>query len=352
MEYRLFNRVFFAILAALILPCLGIMFYMEPTTGELTRLGGYLENNYGENTAQEYFETPLFEKITDLDHYKGYYDVIVVGDSFSDNFNYGWQNYFANAMGVSMASFNMNITPLDEILASPQLKKTPPKLFIYQSVERNILMRHPLCTKLFANEKQPPSIDIKPDPLNIEPKKKLFRPEKGLNLEQFNFSNAINFVSKSLPRELLGVNRTTVTQFPLDRSNLFSNEKSDNLLVINKDFMLVGRTKEQINSAKCSLLSLQHHVENELEVPFVALFFPDKTTLYNPYVKEGQFKDRSIISQVESTENLNVASLYTPLKAAISNGEKDIYLPNDTHCSYKGYKIAADSLVSYLRESK
>ena len=36
-------------------------------------------------------------------------------------------------------------------------------------------------------------------------------------------------------------------------------------------------------------------------------------------------------------------------RGAIREGAVDVFLPNDEHCGYLGYKIAANSLVTALR---
>ena len=141
-----------------------LSFYMEPISNELTRMGGYLENDYGWNSPQEHFIQPLFKKAYSIEDYQQYYDVVVVGDSFSENESHGWLNYFSNRSGLTVISFNMISVALDEVINSPIYQEKPPKLFIYQSVERNVISRHGSCasnnssiTKKFTI----PQMDIK-----------------------------------------------------------------------------------------------------------------------------------------------------------------------------------------------
>jgi hypothetical protein len=37
------------------------------------------------------------------------------------------------------------------------------------------------------------------------------------------------------------------------------------------------------------------------------------------------------------------------LISAIHNGEQDVYLPDDTHWGSSGYQIAAETLLTFLR---
>ena len=46
--------------------------------------------------------------------------------------------------------------------------------------------------------------------------------------------------------------------------------------------------------------------------------------------------------------NINTPRLDILLHKAIDNGEKDVYLPNDTHFGTKGYQLTAKSVTNFL----
>jgi len=139
------------------------MVYMEPESNELTRMGGYLENEFGWNAPQEHFAKPMFDMARSIEDYKRYYDVVVLGDSFSENQSHGWQNYFARESGLSVITFRLGRVKPDDILNSQVYRKQPPKLFIYQIVERNIINRHKKC----ANDTETGETHFQPGPIPI-----------------------------------------------------------------------------------------------------------------------------------------------------------------------------------------
>lgn len=70
------------VLPTVVLALVGV-FYFQPYWGPLTRKSGYLENNFGWTQPQEIFDKPLFRIAKSVAEYDKYYDVVVIGDSFS-----------------------------------------------------------------------------------------------------------------------------------------------------------------------------------------------------------------------------------------------------------------------------
>lgn len=352
MNFSLYNKVILILFGITAIPLFLICFYMEPSSNELTRMGGYLENDYGWNIEQEHFEQPLFNKAGSIEDYKQYYDVVVLGDSFSEDESHGWLNYFVNDTGLTVISFDMNRIPVDEVINSPIYQKQPPKLFIYESVERNIISRHSQCDadiQLDTTGYTSPYIELQPLGVSI---KTISRNRKYYSIDGLDFHSTINYVKKAVARNIFDVNITEVHRFQLSRSGLFSNREDRSLLVITRDFQLKDVSAKQVEIAKCNLLSLQNKVRKNNRTNFIALVFPDKTTIYSEYLLDKSYANMSVVRKIENTPGLNIAHLVVDFKQSVRDGVVDFYLPNDTHCGYYAYKMAAHAVQNKLPSSK
>lgn len=348
MPYAIYNKIILITLGVVLIPLFSIMFYMEPLNEELTRMGGYLENDYGWNSPQEHFPKPLFKLAKSFDDYNKYYDVVVIGDSFSNNESSGWQNYFVNETGLSLISFDMKFIGINEILNSSIFKDKPPKIFIYESVERNILSRHPSCNSDRDIRKYNINLNLNIQPLNANIEVK-YRSRESLSIEGLNVSSAINYTKKSISRNIFGMDTTEITNFKLNKSGMFSSDINDSLLILNRDFKLMNATAEKISIAQCSLLAMQSKIRKSNKTEFVALIFPDKTTVYSEYFIDKTYSNISIIDRLERTKGLNITSLVNDYKSSVKNGAIDFYLPNDSHCGYMGYKLAGKALFKVIK---
>jgi len=348
MGFPSYNKALLITASIFLIPLIGLTLYMQPLSHELTRMGGYLENDYGWNSPQEHFEPPLFKKAGSIDDYGKYYDVVVLGDSFSDNESYGWQNYFVNETGLKTISFNMFSTSVDEIIGSPVYLKHPPKLFIYESVERSIPSRHNECN---AKEKSKGDKHIKPminmNPLNAVAKKKE-RDTRLFFTADKNIGTATNYITKYVARNIFSKNITEVEEFNLNKTGLFSSKINDSILVLTRDFKIKDVNDKQIETAKCSLLSLQDKIRLNNKTEFIAMVFPNKTSVYSKFMLDISYSKTNIASKIEDTPGLNIAYLFDSFVESVGNGVVDFYLPNDTHCGYYAYKQAAKSVITIL----
>jgi hypothetical protein len=103
--------------------------------GDLTRLGWYANPLYAPARPQLEFQAVKFK----VGPYEGCHDIVILGDSFSAA---GWPNYLA-AQGWSVAvvppsdtaSRNLDV---EGLVSSAAYQVYPPKLFIYESAEREL----------------------------------------------------------------------------------------------------------------------------------------------------------------------------------------------------------------------
>lgn len=349
--FKVFNSVFLSLFGTTLLLVLGVYVYMQPLVGELTRLGGYLENHFGWTEPQEHFESPLFTLATSIDDYDRRYDVVVIGDSFAVDLSKGWQNYLAAATGWSIIAFNMNRIDPEDVLNSPIYQEAPPQLLVYQSVERNLISRFDECpvTVPESGATPAPLPTLRPQPIPARIERIGMDRYPTAPVEGIGIDSAFNFLQKAADRRLFKRNDTETHAFALSRNDLFSNASSQTLLVITRDFRIHGATPNDIDTAKCGLVALQNRIERSGRTIFVGLLFPDKTTVYGPYITDPDYVNASVVDAFTNQNGLHVTQLDRRFRAALDSGVVDLYLPNDTHCGYVGYQIAADAVLDVLR---
>ena len=145
MKYKKYNLIILAPLGLLIIAILFTANVLQPINGVLTRLGGYSENEFGWNLPQERFKSRMYVS-GKYGLYDKNYDVVVLGDSFTNHMRDEvmhpagyWPNYFVNATGLDLIAYNSRDTNIRKLIESDGFKKFPPRLFIFQIVERDLI---------------------------------------------------------------------------------------------------------------------------------------------------------------------------------------------------------------------
>ena len=135
--HRHFARWLLVLVITPVAVLFALVIYLQPLYGELTRLGYYPEREFGWNDPQVVFPNIKPAFLTSLDNKNSYYDILVLGDSFSfARPEAQWQNYLAAATGESVGSLDIYKVSLSQVLASKEFLEHPPKVFIFEAVER------------------------------------------------------------------------------------------------------------------------------------------------------------------------------------------------------------------------
>ena len=141
---------------AIMLTIVGFALYLVPMSGmisvgsgDLTRIGWFSNNRYGNRKPNLAFRPPLFTVAGTLDRH---FDVVIVGDSFSADLEKSWPNYLA-AKGLSVLVIGLADNPerrsgtadiedqITALLRTPTFRDTPPSVFIFESIERFLKRR-------------------------------------------------------------------------------------------------------------------------------------------------------------------------------------------------------------------
>lgn len=132
------HRAYALSLAAAILGIAGALaagsLELEPFSGDLARIGRFDEADYGWSGAQTRFAKPLFQTSpARIDH-----DIVVLGDSFSNDGETSWPNYVAGLTGARIATFHVRGKSWRKLLDDPSYRASPPKIFVLEIVERDL----------------------------------------------------------------------------------------------------------------------------------------------------------------------------------------------------------------------
>jgi hypothetical protein len=344
-RFRPYNLFFLAALTAVLGPLSLFSLRLEPLSGNLTRLGGYSENDFGWTMAQE-----RIVSLTDPIEKNGIYDrpvdILVFGDSFSKSGL--WQNDFREKTSLSITTLNLNATSVEEVVGSPTFKVSPPRILIYESVELFLRDRFYNGTRdchIIPSTGTPP-LRIS----EVEMRRAAWTRQNTAAWTRIDPGLAANFLFKNLSRDLLSIDPFQVARFRLSRADLFSNRSADHILIYKMDLQKQSWTPEQVESIRCGLIDLQNRVQANGRTFFVLLVAPDKLTAYSTYIMDRDFTKFSQLDRLASDPGLHLPRVDQALKKAIDAGVKDVYLPDDTHWGSAGYKIAAETLVEYLKE--
>ncbi len=324
----------------------------QPLVGDLTRIGGFRENDFGWNAPQTEYLEVLYDQIEQLSDYDEYYDVVVLGDSFTFlDQKRSWLNFFVDKTGCKVAAFHQSKFEIIDILNSSQFVSNPPRFFIYQSVERGIVSNILFQSGIYSPELESsqnntdlPSFSIAP--LGKE-KETVLRYIKKSDFEN-RLSEAASYILRLIKRKVFKIAKVQI--LPLQKeTSLFSSKVKDFVLVSNRDFEKVLITDEDTGEASRKINVIQQRVESNRATEFLLLVLPDKLTVYYNSLSEKP-DYRGLIGRLG--RDLSFVRMDTFLQKKVGEGIEDIYMPNDTHTSSHGNELIAQMLVERLSADK
>lgn len=342
-----FLSVFFCLLAAAMAALVATSIYVQPLEGDLARMGGYAERDFGWNRPRQ-----LLAAEVKLDYaYEHYHDVLVIGDSFSKSGL--WQSFLRRDTGLSFATLHWDKVSVDALLANPAFLREPPKIVIAEFGIRSFPQRFTGssgtgCAVPARSATALPSLP-KGSPTPVAMVESRRRTESAL--ADINLKFALLFLEKTSLRALFNHDFTPVKKYALTRQDLFSNRKSGELLVLESWFDRKEWSKEELDRAVCSAANLQAHIQSNGQTLLLLLPIPDKGSAYAKYIVKPEFASTAEIFQRLADSGLNTARADWLLREAIDRGEQDVYLPDDTHLGTRGYQLVAEALWGFLKKT-
>lgn len=326
---------------------------LELGTGDLTRIGWYPNNLYGNLKPQARFEPPLVRVAAALD---GAYDVLILGDSFTGDADKCWANHLA-AHGVSVlviplaqdtapgaASDSRAIErQVAALVDSPAFREHPPGVVVFQSIERMLKRRLVDAAEPCAGEG--PAAPPVPSPVLRRSEASAYRIEAfALSTARRNDEQQLTYARDFLinnVRKLFGW-KPDVRRYEL-REPRFSSARPRALLVLYAELDKGAWNDADVAIMRCQLATLQQRVQANGRSLFLTLLIPDKLSAYHPDLVDGS-PPRGIIGRL-ADPRFNWVAADEALRAAIVAGETDVYLPNDTHFGTRGHEVTAEAVL-------
>ena len=312
--------------------------YLEPLSGDLTRLGAVAERSWGWSVPQT---LPAIKRKGPED----YESIVVVGDSFSEP--NVWQQILENETDRYTKTYAWDAIGSFDCLHGHivQIKKQAPAVtnLILETVEREFVPR-------FGTNDRPavdcPTLEIKTtggrhgSPTSTQHR----------SIFAWQLPDPI-YAAKAAYGEARAYSRATVAGdaviVPLRTGQFFSNRRSAWLLYYAGDLEKNKWGANDIATAIRNLKSLSEYAES-LNVKVTIVVIPDKSTVYAEYALDQM----TSIKQYPIWEKLQHAGISsidlqdhfrTSLFSTV-----DLYLPNDTHLGFNGYSVLARTVAAKL----
>jgi len=285
---------------------------------------------------------------------KNSFQVLTIGDSFSNREQYGYQN-FLSMQGISILNFDRFLTfndmktdfnpiqKLIELINGDFFESIIPNVIILQTLEREIIYR---VENVDFNK------TISFDSLKKEIKNP-FQIQKVDNEIDF-FSDATLKIPFTNFQYLYRPNPTysQTYKFKTTANKLFSGNP-DNILVYHGDIKLMKQKNDtsKINKLNEVVIKINDLLASK-NIKLIVLISPDKYDLYYPYIKNKENLEEPMFFNHFS--KLPKPYIYIPAYEVLSErikNQKDIYYYDDTHWSPFAAQIIANEITNAIQKN-
>ena len=336
-----------------IIPFLGLylftkIFY-EKDKGDLFRLGYIIDfENYNRSDIfkEDYKTKKIFNNVSEINLNDSInYDVLTIGDSFSEQENLGYQNALAKLNNTKILHLdnylnNNPIETLNSFLNGNVLDKIKVKYIILESVERLFVQRREFDTKKIIDiDSLSNNIKKNKDKIKNEISKKESK-EDFFSRETLKFSltniyylfddNAFKSQTYRVKtnHKLFSVNDNRLLFFEEDIKNISINNDNKNIIKLNN---ILNNLSERLSKKGMKLIVIP---------------CPDKLDFYYEFISEKSKYTKPIF--FDTYQNLPKKYFFiNSKKILLEKGKnmKDLYFFDDTHWSPKASNIIAKELI-------
>ena len=358
--HRHFARWLFMLVITTVAGLFALGIYLQPLYGDLTRTGYYSEKEFGWYEPQEIFpHTQLVFPASQADsgQYEHYYDIVVLGDSFSyKRPESQWQNFFSAATGESVATLYIGKVELATLLANPIFRKNPPKFLVVESVERRLPIHLKENIRDCDSTQLPLSIsnNIEGRMIGQSQLKESLpgitqRVARDTRWTGVKLAYVRGFLWNNLLRKFSDREHTEALRVRFNRPAPFSSNNKNEMLVYTDDVQKIRWWQDfGMSAMNCRIEAMRSQVEANGYTRFVLMVAPDKLTAYADYLSDPKLRNVSLLSGLADLHPSVIPRLDHSLFEAIRSGKQDVYLPDDTHWGSNGQRIAAETLISFL----
>ena len=315
-----------------------VSLYVVPkATGDLGHLALIeMDDEYGKSFVSRGVKVMAYTTVNTTDELKAIHvNVLTVGDSFSQLGVDGYQNYMA-AEGLTVANTKRNLydNPIlyaYNILDGGIVDSTNIDVMIVEVGERDFLAK---IDDFSVDKIEKPDLEVPTDDA-----------DEGSNANEWSFLRARDYVIYRL-----GIRRP-VYMATLNQ-DYFDSKDPRKLYFYYADLeeMSVG---EPLKHKIKEVFDLMLNLANEKGIDFLLMIPVDKYDLYQDHIVDNPYPHPKTINEdvreiLGDTANLILCKYY--LKPMLEKGEKDVFLFDDSHWSYKSAKVVGEELGRRVKE--
>lgn len=320
--------------------------YYTINEGDLVRLGFLYENPTPKSSIDKQYNFPKrYTLLSEIDiTKKSKFNIMTIGDSFSDRGNLGYNNILANK-GVSVLNIDRNIAGenpnqiLIQLLNSNFFDQIEVEYVVLQSVERIFKKR---------TEELDFDLGLELEAISKMAKNKMEEPDT-TEIKFFSNATALALISNIgycfRPNSFFsGIYKCKIS------SNLFSNNP-DNILFLNDDYSFLDKKNDSVTIYNgIEAIEKINALAAKRNIKLMVLISPDKYDLYYNYLVDKEKMQKplffSLYNQApKSYINIDAYGILTELM----DKEKDLYYYDDTHWSPKSAEIIANEILRYMK---
>jgi hypothetical protein len=311
---------------------------LEPLSGDLARIGRFDEADYGWHGHQARFERPLFQ----VNPGRISHDIVILGDSFSNDGAAGWPNYVAAETGARIATFHVRGRPWRAVLNEPSYRASPPKVFVLEVVERDLKEILGAAPRSCGPGAPAPRVRLAYSPRTAalesvgRPTRRTFAQLDPLHFAQLEWARLLR---------RLGRSSGEAVEVALTR-RAFSSRRGDSTLIYTGDVLKRFWIAPDLKAVDCGVRAIQDAVQRDGRTLFLTMLVPDKLTAYSPYLADRSLAGLGVLDRLDSIARVPVAAA---LAREIHAGTLDVYLPDDSHLGSSGQEAVARALIEELR---
>jgi hypothetical protein len=335
-----------------LLPIIGLYAFLKVfyTTdkGDILRVGYIADShkNYRDIFKNEFDRKVYFTLLSDLDLDKPHeFTVMTIGDSFSEQKQFGYKNYLAEKEGISLLHYDSflhdnPIQTLSDMLNGDLLDKVNVKYIILQSVERHFAAR----IKDFDDDSKLTIDSVKNAigkyiPPTETPDEAKFFSDLILKFPLYNIK--YKFDDNAYDSDIYKVKTN---------SQLFSVPEHDMLFFFEDLINFPAHDNPELIEKLNNQLNILDKKLKARNITLIVLPCPDKSDFYYNEItnKEAYYKPAFF----EQMDKKPKQYIYIDAKKVLQtkmNGRKDAYFYDDTHWSPWSAKIIADTLSGHIK---
>lgn len=340
-----FLKLLFLFLTPFILLIFNYMLFFKKSEGDLNRLGKVVFDPDYRTQFQHQFNKPklYFELSPQVLKTSDSVGILTLGDSFSDQNNYGYQNYLSSFQHLKVYNLDKKFIPKNNQIEFAFALKNENILYsmnvkylILQVVEREFVRRG---TEINMNQIIPlhyfdldRTISEVPKNSDLNIIKDIFRFPLYNSFYNFHNKGLISPVYKMKLKSKLFTTR--------DQELFFFEGDIDNLIF--NDFNNIQKLNDNLNFLSDEL--------NKNNIKLIVLPAPDKYDLYQDFIADNPLPDNNFFDMFnELKKNYIYINSKKLLKNYLNNGKKDVYFADDTHWSPIASKIIAKEISELIK---